>query len=144
MNARIVAVCTSLSKGGQKKPVNQVELVEGFGIKGDAHAGDWHRQVSLLAQEKIDEMRDQGLDLEPGAFGENLVCSGFELEAVQVGSRIRIDDGIELEVTQLGKECHTPCAIFYQVGSCIMPQFGVFARVLKGGVVEPGAPIAMA
>lgn len=138
MSGRVAAVCTSREKGESKADVGQAELVVGHGIQGDAHAGDWHRQVSLLAEERIDEMRGHGLTLEPGAFGENLVVEGVDLGTLQVGDRLRIGQGVELEVTQLGKECHTPCAIFHQVGYCIMPDVGVFARVVSGGQVATG------
>ncbi len=138
MSGRIKAVCTSRDKGEQKVDVGRAELVAGHGIQGDAHAGDWHRQVSLLAEERIAEMRAKGLELQPGAFGENLVVTGADLGSLRIGDRLRIGPQVELEVTQLGKECHTPCAIFHQVGYCIMPDLGVFARVLRGGPVATG------
>ena len=141
MSGRVVAVCTSLDKGEPKADVGRAELVAGHGLQGDAHAGDWHRQVSLLAEERIEEMRARGLELEPGAFGENLVVSGADLESLKVGDRLRIGPQVEREVTQLGKECHTPCAIFHQVGYCIMPDRGIFTRVLKGGQVSTGDPV---
>ena len=141
MESRIVAVCTSLEKGEAKSAVERVELKTGHGIEGDAHAGNTHRQISLLAEERIDEMRARGLDLVHGAFGENLVTRGFDLGAIRVGDRLRIGEAVELEVTQLGKECHDPCAIYQQVGYCIMPEKGVFTRVLNGGPVQPGDPL---
>lgn len=143
MSGRIKAVCTSRDKGEQKADVGRAELVAGHGIRGDAHAGDWHRQVSLLAEEHIDEMRAKGLELEPGAFGENLVVTGAALDSLRIGDRLRIGPQVELEVTQLGKECHTPCAIFHQVGYCIMPELGVFTRVLRGGPVATGDSVEL-
>ena len=140
--AELVAICSSQSKGEAKKAVDEVRLLENHGLEGDAHAGDWHRQVSLLAEEKIDEMRALGLELEFGAFGENLVVRGLDTDSLEVGQRLRIE-AVLLEVTQLGKECHTPCAIFHQVGRCIMPDAGIFCRVLQGGALRAGAPIAL-
>jgi MOSC domain-containing protein YiiM len=144
MSGRIIAVCTSTDKGQAKIDVGRAQLQAGFGILGDAHAGDWHRQVSLLAAESIDEMRAHGLSLEHGAFGENLVVADFELGDLAIGDRLLVGSGVELEVTQLGKQCHTPCAIFHQVGTCIMPERGVFARVLSGGAVQSGDSIERA
>ncbi len=138
---RVLAVCTSRAKGEAKTDAGSAELVADHGLRDDAHAGGWHRQVSLLAAERIEEMRRRGLDLEAGAFGENLVVAGLDLGQLRPGDRLRVGERIELEVTQLGKECHTPCAIFHQVGYCIMPEHGVFARVLRGGTVRNGDPI---
>lgn len=132
---RIIAVCTSKQKGERKVAVERGVLVENFGLEGDGHGGDWHRQVSLLAQESIDKMRVAGLDVGPGDFAENLTTSGLELCTLPVGSLLRLQSGALLEVTQIGKECHTRCAIYYQAGDCVMPKEGIFARVLKGGTV---------
>jgi MOSC domain-containing protein YiiM len=137
MMAQVVAVCTSEKKGERKTPVEAVELLENHGIVGDAHAGDWHRQVSLLAQESIDKMRALGLDVTAGDFAENITTSGIELVSLPVGSRLQVGETL-LEVTQIGKECHTRCAIYYQAGDCVMPKEGIFARVLTGGTVRPG------
>ncbi len=134
--ARLVAVCMSREKGEAKVQVPSARLREGHGMEGDAHAGDWHRQVSLLAEEKIDEMRAEGLELEFGAFGENLVVRDLDTDALTVGDKLHLGKSALLEVTQLGKECHTPCAIFHQVGHCIMPDSGIFFRVLEGGEVQ--------
>ena len=134
MTASVIAVCTSLNKGERKKPVASVDLVNEHGIAGDAHAGDWHRQVSLLAQESIDKMRAMGLTVSAGDFAENITTIGIDLVSLPIGSRLAIGTTL-LEVTQIGKECHTRCAIFYQAGDCVMPKEGIFARVLKGGVV---------
>lgn len=134
--ARLVAVCMSREKGEAKVQVPSARLKAGHGMEGDAHAGDWHRQVSLLAEEKIDKMRADGLELNFGAFGENLVVRDLDTDALTVGDKLHLGESVLLEVTQLGKECHTPCAIFEQVGYCIMPESGIFFRVLEGGEVQ--------
>jgi MOSC domain-containing protein YiiM len=135
--ATVLAVCISENKGERKKPVDAVELRENHGIVDDAHAGDWHRQVSLLAQESIDKMRALGLDVNAGDFAENITTSGIELVSLPIGSRLRIGETL-LEVTQIGKECHTRCAIFYQAGDCVMPKEGIFVKVITGGTIRPG------
>jgi len=140
MSGSVLAVCTSLNKGERKKPVPSVELVPEHGIAGDAHAGEWHRQVSLLAQESIDKMRAMGLSVSAGDFAENITTTGIDLVSLPIGSKLSIGSTL-LEVTQIGKECHTRCAIFYQAGDCVMPKEGIFARVLKGGVVTAGMEI---
>ena len=137
MPGTVLAVCTSLNKGERKKPVPEVELVVEHGIAGDAHAGDWHRQVSLLAEESIDKMRKLGLDVNSGDFAENITTSGIDLVSLPIGSRLQAGETL-LEVTQIGKECHTRCAIYYQAGDCVMPKEGIFARVITGGVIRPG------
>ena len=138
--AQVIATCISKSKGERKTPVASVELRENHGIIDDAHAGDWHRQISLLASESIDKMRALGLDVSSGDFAENLTTSGIELVTLPIGTRLQIGETL-LEVTQIGKECHTRCAIFYQAGDCVMPKEGIFARVITGGVVKPGDAI---
>jgi len=138
--AHVLAVCISEKKGERKKPVEAVELREGHGIVGDAHAGDWHRQVSLLAQESIDKMRALGLDVNAGDFAENITTVGINLLSLPIGSRLQIGEAL-LEVTQIGKECHTRCAIFYQAGDCVMPKEGIFVKVIVGGAVRPGDAI---
>lgn len=138
----VIAICVSERTGTQKQPVDAARLVLGHGVAGDAHAGTWHRQVSLLAQERVDEMRAKGLALAPGAFGENIVTGGFDLAALEVGRRLRVGEAV-LQVTQLGKECHDRCPIYFQTGDCIMPRFGVFARVRRGGWVRPDDPVAL-
>ena len=140
MSGSVLAVCTSLNKGERKKPVPTVELVTEHGIAGDAHAGDWHRQVSLLAQESIDKMRAMGLSVSAGDFAENITTKGIELISLPVGSRLLLGSTL-LEITQIGKECHNRCAIFYQAGDCVMPKEGIFARVITGGVIKPGDEI---
>jgi len=137
--SELAFVCVSDRKGIPKHAVDRVRLVADHGIEGDAHAGDWHRQVSLLDERDIDGMRSRGLDLQPGAFGENLVLRGLELGDLGVGSRLAVGDA-ELEITQIGKACHTRCAIYYHAGDCIMPRLGLFARVVRGGDVGAGTP----
>jgi len=143
--AKIVAVCRSDRKGTRKEPVPEGMLLVEEGLEGDAHADcNTHRQVSLLALESIDKMRRVGLpDLSPGDFAENLTTEGIELLSLPVGTRLAVGDGVILEVSQIGKECHTKCAIYRQVGECIMPTEGVFARVIAGGRVRAGDRIAV-
>ena len=142
MSASVLAVCISLKKGERKTPVPSVELIPEHGINGDAHAGDWHRQVSLLAQESINKMRDMGLDVSAGDFAENITTGGIDLVSLPIGTRLSLGPAI-LEVTQIGKECHNRCAIFYQAGDCVMPKEGIFARVLQGGVIAAGDSISL-
>jgi MOSC domain-containing protein YiiM len=137
MTGKIIAVNVSLNKGERKTPVPEVTLRENHGIEGDAHAGDWHRQVSLLAQESIDKMVALGLDVKEGDFAENITTQGVDLVHLPIGTRMELGETL-LEVTQIGKECHNRCAIYYQAGDCVMPKEGIFAKVLKGGVVRPG------
>lgn len=138
----IVSLNISTEKGVVKIPVAEVELVIDHGVKGDAHAGKWHRQVSLLAEESIDFMREKGLELDPGVFAENITTKGIELVNLPVGTRL-IAGEAELEVTQIGKKCHKGCAIFQQVGDCIMPREGIFARVTVPGKLRCGDTIAV-
>ena len=134
---KVLAVCISEKKGTQKKNVGSAVFVEDWGLEGDAHAGKWHRQVSLLSGEKIDAFRAKGAEVEDGAFGENLVVEGIDFAKLPVGTRFRCGE-VVLELTQIGKECHNGCAIFQKMGECIMPREGVFTRVLKGGKVSVG------
>jgi MOSC domain-containing protein YiiM len=138
--ARVVAVSVSEQKGMRKKNVEQVRLEVESGIEGDAHAGPWHRQVSLLALESIEKMQKMGLDVRPGDFAENLTTKGIDLVSLPVGTRLRIADTL-VEVTQIGKVCHERCAIYYQAGDCVMPKEGIFVRVLAGGTIVPGDTI---
>jgi MOSC domain-containing protein YiiM len=138
LSKEIIAVCTSKAKGERKTDVGQAELQEGFGLVGDAHGGDWHRQVSLLAIESIDKMRAAGLDVGPGDFAENLTTQGVNLYSLPIGTRLRVGTSVLLEMTQIGKECHDRCAIYHQAGDCVMPKEGVFAIVLEGGPVKNG------
>ena len=139
----IVAVCVSDRKGVQKRPVSEIALRVGQGVVGDAHAGNWHRQVSLLAEESVDELRGPGFDLPPGAFAENLLTRGLELKTLPVGTVLRAGTAL-LAVTQIGKECHNDCAIKKTAGRCVMPTDGIFAVVLKNGAVKPGDTIKLA
>ncbi len=140
-SGRLEAVCISEEKGTQKADIVSCEVLPDLGLKGDAHAGFMHRQVSLLAAESIDEMRAKGLTLAAGAFGENLVTQGIELKSLSIGDRLRVGGEVLLEVTQIGKECVSRCAIYYLAGDCIMPREGIFARVLEGGRVAAGDSI---
>lgn len=141
--AKIVAVNISKTKGVPKTSVELAELVENYGLKGDAHAGDWHRQVSLLAQESINKMKALGIKgLCSGKFAENITTQGIELYSIKLGTRIRIGEAL-LEVTQIGKECHEKCAIYHMVGNCVMPKEGIFAKVIKGGIIKPGYEIVI-
>lgn len=139
---RVVAVCISQNKGERKTPVEQVLLRKDHGIVDDAHAGDWHRQVSLLAIESIAKMQALGLDVTTGDFAENITTEGVDLVSLPIGSRMQIGNAL-LEVTQIGKECHTRCAIYHQAGDCVMPKEGIFAAVLTGGEVRPGDQITL-
>ena len=137
-SAVIKAVCISEKKGQQKHPVDAVRLLPHHGIEGDAHAGDWHRQVSLLAQESVDRLQEKvSIRLFPGAFAENILCEGLSLCTLPVGTRLRIGTAL-CEVTQIGKECHADCAIRRQAGDCVMPREGIFAAVLEAGEARPG------
>ncbi|MDK2820038.1 MAG: molybdopterin adenylyltransferase [Clostridia bacterium] len=134
--AHIVAVCTSPKKGMRKKNVGRGIFVPDLGIEGDAHAGFAHRQVSLLALESIKKMQKMGLDVGPGDFAENLTTRGINLLTIPIGTRLKLGKDVILRITQIGKECHSRCAIYYQAGDCIMPKEGIFAEVLKGGEVK--------
>jgi cyclic pyranopterin phosphate synthase len=135
---RIKAISVSKEKGTQKVNVPEAELCTDFGIIGDAHAGNWHRQVSLLGAESINKMIEKGAKVAPGSFAENITTEGIDLLALEVGSKLRLGEGVEFEITQFGKKCHSRCEIFDQVGDCIMPREGVFARVTKAGRVAVG------
>jgi len=139
----IVALSISTQKGTPKSNVPRAQFVENHGIAGDAHAGPWHRQVSLLALESIAKMRAKGADVGPGSFAENITTESLDVLSLQVGDHLTIGE-VELEITQIGKECHARCAIFEQVGDCVMPREGVFARVVRGGEVEVGDAIEVA
>jgi len=135
---KILAVCTSENTGERKKNIGEGMLVAEHGLEGDAHAGDWHRQVSLLAIESIKKMQDKGLDVGPGDFAENLTTEGIDLVSLPIGTNLKIGPEALGEVTQIGKKCHARCAIYYQAGDCVMPREGIFIRVLKGGRVRVG------
>jgi MOSC domain-containing protein YiiM len=137
--ARIIAVCKSEKKGTKKKDIGEGLLRADFGLVGDAHADCCtHRQISLLAVESIDKMRALGMELNPGDFAENLTTKDIDLVSLPIGTSMSIGEQVVLEITQIGKECHTGCAIRRQVGKCIMPEEGVFARVIRGGAIRAG------
>ncbi len=141
--AKVLAVCVSTEKGTQKRPQPSVELREEYGIVGDAHAGSWHRQVSLLGQESVQKVQDKiDFPLKPGDFAENVLTEGLILYELPVGTRLRIGPALG-EITQIGKECHYGCAIRKAAGDCIMPREGIFIRVLEGGTVRPGDEITI-
>jgi MOSC domain-containing protein YiiM len=135
--ARVVSVNVAATKGIRKEPRAEIVLVEDHGVAGDGHAGPWHRQVSLLAQESIDTMRAKGLDVGPGDFAENVTTEGIAVAELPIGTRVRLGPSL-VEVTQIGKVCHDRCAIYRAAGDCVMPREGIFARVLEGGTVRAG------
>jgi len=138
MNIKIVSLAKSKKKGTRKALVESARLIKDHGIEGDAHAGNWHRQVSFLAAESIQESRENGLNVTFGDFAENIASTGIDWKKMPVGAQFRIGETAVVEVTQIGKECVKKCAIFYQSGDCIMPREGVFAKVLVGGTVRKG------
>lgn len=138
----IKAICISERRGTQKKEIPEAQILEDWGIEGDAHGGKWHRQISLLAVEKIEEFRARGAEIDYGAFGENLIVEGYDLRTLPVGTRFRIGE-VLLELTQIGKECHSHCEIYKKMGDCIMPREGVFTEVLHGGHIQKGDQIEM-
>ncbi|MGD8625253.1 MAG: MOSC domain-containing protein [Anaerolineae bacterium] len=140
VQGEILAVCTSDRKGIRKQDVGQAELRPDWGIVGDAHAADWHRQVSLLAWESIEKMRALGLNVKAGSFAENITTRGLSLVDLPVGTQLRLGEAL-VEVTQIGKECHDRCAIYYQAGDCVMPREGIFVRVHQGGHIKAGDTI---
>ena len=140
--AKVLAVCISEKKGTMKKPVDQIEVKINHGIVGDAHAGDWHRQVSLLADESVEKMRKVYPDIPIGAFAENILTEGIVVFELPIGTQLKIGDAL-LEVTQIGKECHADCAIRQQVGDCVMPREGIFAVVLEEGSIRAGDSISV-
>jgi MOSC domain-containing protein YiiM len=143
--AKIIAVCTSKTKGIRKENIGRGNFKEQYGMEGDAHADSTtHRQVSLLAMESIEKMRKMGYEVGPGDFAENLTCEGIELLSLPVGSQLTVGNEVLLEISQIGKECHAGCAIFKQTGKCIMPKEGVFARVIRGGSVKTGDSVKLA
>ena len=138
---QIKAISISVTKGTKKTNVPEAELKINLGMKGDAHAGNWHRQISLLAIESIDKMIAKGANVSPGDFAENITTSGLELAKLPIGCKLKVADTIELKVTQIGKECHSRCEIFQQVGDCIMPREGIFAKVIRAGKIKVGDTI---
>ena len=138
---KIVSIAFSRKKGTRKTPVKEALLLENHGLEEDAHAGQWHRQVSFLASESIAKARKQGLDVDFGDFAENIATEGIDWLGIALGTQFQLGDTAIVEITQIGKECHKKCAIFYQAGDCIMPREGVFARVIKGGTIRVGDTI---
>ena len=137
MQGIIKAVCISKKRGTVKENIREANLIEDFGIEQDAHAGKWHRQVSLLSYQKVEDFNDKGGDVGDGDFGENLLVDGIDLRLLPVGTKLSVGE-VELEVTQIGKKCHQHCEIFHRVGDCIMPREGIFTKVLTGGHVQEG------
>lgn len=140
---KIVAIAVSRKKGTRKTLVERANVIENHGLEGDAHAGPWHRQVSFLASESIRRARERGLDVDFGDFAENVATEGIVWHTLPVGTRVKLGQAVIVEVSQIGKTCHKPCAIYYQAGDCIMPREGVFARVIQGGEIACGDPVAI-
>jgi len=144
MSAKVVSINISDRKGVRKKPVEEAVLRTDYGIEGDAHASsEWHRQVSLLALESMKKMQKMGLDVHPGDFAENITTEGLDLVSLPLGTRLQIGRDIIGEVSQIGKECHTRCAIYYQAGDCVMPKEGIFIKVIQGGIVRTGDTVSL-
>ena len=143
MDAKIIAISISRAKGQKKTNIPEAELVVNHGIEGDAHAGPWHRQLSLLGIESIELMRKSGADVNPGDFAENITVEGMVLYELAVGTQLQIGKDVILEITQIGKECHHGCEIMKQVGSCIMPTQGIFGKVLKNGTIHVGDEVSI-
>lgn len=138
---KIVAVSISKKKGQKKTNMDEVRLIRDHGIDQDAHAGDWHRQVSLLDMQSISKIKEKGIDVLPGNFAENITTEGMRLWELPIGTKMKLGSQVLVEVTQIGKECHDRCAIFQQVGDCVMPREGIFAKVLEEGTIRPGDAI---
>ena len=143
IQGKIVAVSISDRKGEKKHNISEVRLLPDHGLEQDAHAGDWHRQVSLLDMQSIARIREKGLDVDPGNFAENITTDGIRLWELPIGARLKLGGQVVVEVTQIGKECHNRCAIFHQVGDCVMPREGIFAKVLQEGTIRPGDTITV-
>lgn len=142
-DGEIVSIAVSKKKGTRKTTTGEVAVLRNHGIDGDAHAGEWHRQISFLSSECIDLAVKEGLNVGYGDFAENFATRGIEWKKIPVGTQVKLGKSVELEITQIGKECHNKCAIYYQAGDCIMPKEGIFARVLKGGEVFEGDSIVI-
>jgi MOSC domain-containing protein YiiM len=138
---KIVSIAVSKKKGTRKTVVDEAVIVENHGLQDDGHAGDWHRQVSFLSSESIAMARERGLDVTFGDFAENIATEGIDWLTLPVGTRLQLGSEAQVEVTQIGKECHNKCAIYYKAGDCIMPKEGIFAKVLKGGTIRTDDPI---
>ena len=139
----VVALSVSKAKGEKKSNVSSGRFVIDHGLEGDAHAADWHRQISLLGVESIAKIQAAGMDVTPGDFAENVTTAGLRLWELPIGTRLKLGDEVQLQVTQIGKTCHHRCQIFQQVGDCVMPREGIFAKVLQGGTVRVGDPISI-
>jgi MOSC domain-containing protein YiiM len=137
-NMKIISIALSKKKGTRKVQVRQASVIKNHGLEGDAHAGPWHRQVSFLAGESIETARNNGLEVTFGDFAENIATSGVDWKNLPVGTRVKLGKSAEVEISQIGKQCHNRCAIYYQAGDCIMPKEGVFARVIVGGKIRCG------
>jgi MOSC domain-containing protein YiiM len=140
---KIVSIAVSKKKGTRKVKVEKANILQDHGLEGDAHVGPWHRQVSFLAVESIEKARGQGLDVTFGDFAENIATSGVDWKTLPLGTRAKLGISAEVEISQIGKECHNRCAIYYQAGDCIMPREGVFARVISGGTIRCGDKIEL-
>lgn len=140
---RIVSIAMSKKKGTRKTTIDEAILLQDHGLEGDAHAGPWHRQVSFLASESIERSQKQGLDVTFGDFAENIATTGIDWKNVSIGTKVKLGDNALVEITQIGKECHNKCAIYYQAGDCIMPKEGIFGRVLQGGKIACGDGITV-
>ncbi len=144
MSAKVISVNVSDKKGVRKKPVDKALVKTDYGIEGDAHASsEWHRQISLLALESIRKMQEMGLEVKPGDFAENITTEGLDLVSLPLGTKINLGSEVIGEVSQIGKECHTRCAIYYQAGDCVMPKEGIFVKVIKGGKIKEGDKIVV-
>jgi MOSC domain-containing protein YiiM len=140
---KIVSIAVSRKKGTRKTLVERARVVENHGLEGDAHAGPWHRQISFLASESIRAAREKGLTVDFGDFAENVATQGVDWKNMAVGTRVKLGATVVVEVSQIGKTCHKPCAIYYQAGDCIMPREGVFARVIRGGEIACGDSVGL-
>ncbi|MFQ6618035.1 MAG: MOSC domain-containing protein [Fidelibacterota bacterium] len=140
---RVISINTSGEKGTRKNPILRVNVIENWGIAGDAHAGEGERQISLLSVESIEKIRERGLNTGPGAFAENITTQGIDLLSIKIGERLKIGEKVVIEVAQIGKECHSRCSIYLQAGECVMPGEGIFARVLRGGEIRAGDEISI-
>ncbi|MEE4362811.1 MAG: MOSC domain-containing protein [Desulfotignum sp.] len=140
---KIVSIAMSKKKGTTKQCIDQAELVENHGIKGDAHAGSWHRQISFLAAESIDAVSTETFVLQFGDFAENIATTGIDWKTQKIGQQVRLGKKALVEITQIGKECHKKCAIFYRTGDCIMPKEGVFAKILTSGTIRVGDAVTL-
>ncbi|HLV09034.1 MAG TPA: MOSC domain-containing protein [Halanaerobiales bacterium] len=145
MEGKVLAICRSTKRGTTKEEIKEGEFEIGYGLKGDAHGGDWHRQISLLGKESVDKMQAEidDFELNFGDFAENITTEGLLLYEIPIGTKLKVGEEVVLEVTQIGKKCHQDCEIFKKIGKCVMPKEGIFARVIKGGKAKTGDEIEM-